>query len=459
MFGSNNSKREQLEVTLDGEHIALRTWPTTSAEDGVQVRAPVKAGPHEFGRRLHQEEPRAGRRHQRAVRVQLFRARDRPRSRLDVRAASGEHLDHRVRSTTRRAATRRPREDIRMPARRRSATSKLRHADRRDARDARVSQPVDVEQMSRRSWASTTWAASTAAASTTASRWRCAGFWQAPSSCSASSAIRAGAQPGDTVSHERPRARVAALVLPVEQHPRRRAARASRPTTGSTSRAVLRRQVERMLADPRSQALIDNFAGQWLYLRNLETKGGSVEEFPDFDDNLREAFRTETELFFESIVREDRNVMDLLTADYTFVNERLAKHYGIPGVYGSSFRRVELTDDRAPRPARPRQHPHGHLVPEPHVARAARGLGAREHRRRTDPDAAAERAAARRHREARQPSRNAARANGAAREQAVLLGLPQDHGSRRLRARELRRRRPLARPRSTASRSTQRPSS
>jgi hypothetical protein len=102
----------------------------------------------------------------------------------------------------------------------------------------------------------------------------------------------------------------------------------------------LRRQVRRMLADPRSAALIENFGGQWLYLRNLATKGGAVEQFPDFDDNLRQAFRTETELFFESIVREDRNVVDLLTADYTFVNERLAKHYGIADIYGSEFQRV-----------------------------------------------------------------------------------------------------------------------
>jgi hypothetical protein len=109
--------------------------------------------------------------------------------------------------------------------------------------------------------------------------------------------------------------------------------------------SVLRRQVRRMLADPRSDQLIENFAGQWLYLRNLEVKGGAVEEFPDFDDNLREAFRTETELLFGSIVREDHNVVDLLTADYTFVNERLAEHYDIPGVYGSHFRKVTLDND------------------------------------------------------------------------------------------------------------------
>jgi hypothetical protein len=88
--------------------------------------------------------------------------------------------------------------------------------------------------------------------------------------------------------------------------------------------------------------LATNFAGQWLYLRNLDSATPDPRTFPDFDDNLRQAFRRETELFFESIVREDRSVLDLLRADYTFLNERLAKHYGIPNVYGSRFRRVTL---------------------------------------------------------------------------------------------------------------------
>lgn len=106
--------------------------------------------------------------------------------------------------------------------------------------------------------------------------------------------------------------------------------------------AVLEQQVRRMLADPRSQALVTNFAGQWLYLRNLAAVNPDPRMFPDFDDNLRQAFRRETELFFESIVKEDRDVLDLLRARYTFVNERLARHYGIPNVYGSRFRRVML---------------------------------------------------------------------------------------------------------------------
>jgi mono/diheme cytochrome c family protein len=113
--------------------------------------------------------------------------------------------------------------------------------------------------------------------------------------------------------------------------------------------AVLEREVRRMLADPRSEALVDNFAGQWLYLRNLQSISPALEEFPDFDDNLRQAFRTETEMFFNSIVREDRNVLDLLTADYTFVNERLARHYGIPNIYGNRFRRVTLGADNPRR--------------------------------------------------------------------------------------------------------------
>jgi mono/diheme cytochrome c family protein len=109
--------------------------------------------------------------------------------------------------------------------------------------------------------------------------------------------------------------------------------------------ATLRRQVRRLLDDERSNAFIENFAGQWLYLRNLKTKGGAVEQFPNFDDNLRQAFRTETEMLFASIVREDRNLLDLLTADYTFVNDRLARHYGMQGVYGSQFRRVRVENE------------------------------------------------------------------------------------------------------------------
>jgi hypothetical protein len=112
----------------------------------------------------------------------------------------------------------------------------------------------------------------------------------------------------------------------------------------STS-AVLEQQVRRMLADRKSQSLVDNFLAQWLQLRNLKNKQPNSHEFPDFDDNLRQSLETEIELFFNSIVREDRGVLELMTADYTFLNERLARHYGIPSVYGTHFRRVTLADE------------------------------------------------------------------------------------------------------------------
>ena len=108
--------------------------------------------------------------------------------------------------------------------------------------------------------------------------------------------------------------------------------------------AVLERQVQRMLADSRSKSLVENFATQWLYLRNMEAVTPDVNIFPDFDDNLREAMRRETELFFASQLKEDRSIAELLSANYTYLNERLAKHYGIPGISGSHFRRVELED-------------------------------------------------------------------------------------------------------------------
>ena len=107
---------------------------------------------------------------------------------------------------------------------------------------------------------------------------------------------------------------------------------------------LLEQQVRRMLADPRAEALVTNFADQWLYLRNLKNIQPDFQTFPDYDDNLRQAMKRETELFFGSIISENRSVIDLLDADYTFVNERLARHYGIPNVYGTDFRRVTITD-------------------------------------------------------------------------------------------------------------------
>jgi len=91
--------------------------------------------------------------------------------------------------------------------------------------------------------------------------------------------------------------------------------------------------------------MISNFSGQWLFLRELRNRNPDLLLFPDFDDNLRQSFQRETEMLFASIVREDRNVFDMLTADYTFLNERLARHYGIPGIHGTEFRRVTLTNE------------------------------------------------------------------------------------------------------------------
>jgi mono/diheme cytochrome c family protein len=109
--------------------------------------------------------------------------------------------------------------------------------------------------------------------------------------------------------------------------------------------AALAQQVKRMLVDPRSTSLVTNFAGQWLYLRNMRTHAPDPSAFPDFDDNLREGFQRETELFIEALLRDDRSILDLLTANFTFLNERLARHYGIAGIYGSHFRRVTFDDD------------------------------------------------------------------------------------------------------------------
>ncbi len=109
--------------------------------------------------------------------------------------------------------------------------------------------------------------------------------------------------------------------------------------------AVLRQHVTRMLADPRSRSLVTNFAAQWLFLRDVETKEPDIYLFREYDEGLRAAFVRETELFLDSILRENRSVLELLTANYTFVNESLARHYGIPHVTGSHFRRVTLPDD------------------------------------------------------------------------------------------------------------------
>ena len=124
-----------------------------------------------------------------------------------------------------------------------------------------------------------------------------------------------------------------------------------------------------MVADQRADALVENFVGQWLQLRNLDSRARpDLLLFPDFDGNLRNAFRTETEMLFAHVLREGRPVNELMTADYTFVNERLARHYGFPGVYGSRFRKVPVDGPESPRAVRPWQHPVDHRRLIAHVA-------------------------------------------------------------------------------------------
>ncbi len=147
----------------------------------------------------------------------------------------------------------------------------------------------------------------------------------------------------------------------------------------SASPTVLDRQVRRMLADPKAQALVDNFAGQWLQLRNLRNVQPNSDLFPDFDDNLRQSMRRETELLFESVVQEDRSVLDLLTADYTFVNERLAQHYGIPDIYGSSLPARGGDQRCAAGLAGTRQHPGADVACRAHVAGGARQVDSRKY--------------------------------------------------------------------------------
>ena len=144
---------------------------------------------------------------------------------------------------------------------------------------------------------------------------------------------------------ERPGTGVAAVVLHLEQHSRTKNCSPLAEARRLRDPKTLARQIERMLADPKSQALVTNFAGQWLHIRNLRSATPDKNDFPNFDHTLRQAFERELELFVGSIIREKRSVLELLTADYTFVNERLALHYGIPNIFGSHFRRVSGIDE------------------------------------------------------------------------------------------------------------------
>ncbi len=136
--------------------------------------------------------------------------------------------------------------------------------------------------------------------------------------------------------------------------------------------AVLEKQVRRMLADPRGEAMSTRFASQWLRLQDVEKIHPDALLFPSFDNELAESYKRETELLFDSIVREDRNVLDLFTADYTFVNERIAKVYGIPNIIGEQLPARPARRREPARHPRPRQHPDADVGGRSHVAGAAR---------------------------------------------------------------------------------------
>ena len=206
---------------------------------------------------------------------------------------------------------------------------------------------------------------------------------------------------GRALPDQRRRSRVAAVVLPLGHDSGSRADRRGAPRRSSRSPTVFEQQVRRMLADPRSDALATRFAAQWLRLQDLDKIEPDALSFPYFDESLAEAMERETELLFEHLVRADRPALELLTADYTFVNERLARHYGIAGVSGPGVPEGVVSRRHAPRPARPRQHPDADVARQPHLAGAARQVGDRSAARQPAAAAAAGRSRSRGNRRTR----------------------------------------------------------
>ena len=199
-----------------------------------------------------------------------------------------------------------------------------------------------------------------------------------------------------------------------------------------------------MLADPRADTLVTDFAEQWLQLRLINAKAPDQRTFPTFDDNLRRDMLRETELFLRSVLLEDASVLDLLGADYTFLNERLAEHYGVDGVFGDAFRRVARAGSESPRPLGAGQHPVPDLRRDAHVARVPRQVDPDELLQLAAAAAARGRAGARsQHRG--QHAAQRARAPRAASQGSRLRRLSRDHRSDGARAREFRCDRPLAR--------------
>ena len=207
--------------------------------------------------------------------------------------------------------------------------------------------------------------------------------------------------------------------------------------------AILEQQVKRMLADPRSKSLVTNFAFEWLKVRDLDKIDPDAVLFPNFDQSLKQAFRREMEMFVESIIREDRSVMDLVTADYTFVNERLAAHYGIPDVRGDAVPARHADRFESLRPARQRRGVAGHVVSQSHVFGAAWRLDSGEH-----PGNAAGSAASGCRRfqgkQGRREAEDGARDHGTASCEAIVQRMPRSDGSARICAGKLRRHRRMA---------------
>jgi hypothetical protein len=343
MFGSNNGKSEQLEVTLDGKQIALYDLADYEAENGVQIRMPVEAGPHAIGAAFLKKNHAPVEDVNRPFEFSLFEPAIDPDPywtfvpHLASVAITGPFNAVGVGATPARDRifVCRPADPSEEPACAREIIETLAtRAFRRPVSAEQTSMLVDFYERGRGTNGSFDDGIEMALRRILASPEFVFRFEREAEDLGPGETYRIddlelasrlsfflwSSIPDDELLDLATRNRL--------HHP-----------------AVLERQVNRMLRDPRSRELIENFAGQWLYLRNLDVKGGVVEEFPDFDHNLRRAFRTETEMLFDSIVREDRSVLELLTADYTFVNERLARHYGIPGVYGSHFRRVQHTND------------------------------------------------------------------------------------------------------------------
>ena len=343
-----------LEITFDGERIRLERFggkddelanylnPTAAGDDlekRFQIRLPVKAGPHAIGVAFLKKSS--------APTVELLQPFQ--RERIDPITPVGiPELDKVTvegpfnvtgpgdSPSRRRIFTCKAADGAAGVACARTILSTLaRRAYRRPLTDTETDRLLGFYQRERTTGRD---------ASTRGSRTRWRSCSSARSSCSVSSAIPTSSRP------------TASFASAISNWRRgcRSSSGAAFPTTSCSTLAVkgrlkdpvvLEQQVKRMLADQRARALGSNFAGQWLYLRNLKSLRPDEDVFPDFDDNLRQSLQRETEMLFESIVLEDHSVLDLLTANYTFLNERLARHYGIPGVYGDQFRRVAVRDD------------------------------------------------------------------------------------------------------------------